>query len=161
MVSQRRIQALRTGLKLLRGLLLIALPIMVAGIWLTVPQPPDLSAPILEGAHRETPEQTARDLAWYAPLWERDLKQPPIPPPVSEPQERSVDTGPLPTLLATLIEPEGRYAHFAGPSGRARLKSVDETIDRFRVRAIEPGRVQLEDNGQIIWVEIPRPKGER
>ena len=70
MVTQRQIQALRTGLKLLRGLLLMALPATAIAIWLSIPQPPDLAAPTVEAPGTEAPEQIARaacDEGWAPP----------------------------------------------------------------------------------------------
>jgi hypothetical protein len=97
-------------------------------------------------------------LAWYAPLWERDLRQPPIPPVADPRKEPPVESIPLPILLATLVEPQGRYAHFQGRSGKPEMKGLHETIDRFRIQAIEPGRVQLQDQDALVWVAIPNSK---
>lgn len=145
------------GLDGLRVLLLGAIPATLAWFWLTWPQSPtpamDVPTPIVS----ETVAEVAHDLAWYAPLWERDLKQPPIPPVVQRPTTPSTPVQ-LPVLLATLVEPHGRYAHFQGRTGAAEMKGLDETIDRFKVRAIEPGRVQLEGDSGLVWVQIPKAK---
>jgi hypothetical protein len=111
----------------------------------------------------ETLEQPkVHDLAWYAPLWQRDLKQPPIPRAVEEqPAAREPDPGPLPALVATLIEPNARFAHLRDQSGKAQLKGLGDAIDRFRIKAIEPGRVQLQDGDRLVWVQIPKRKKRR
>ena len=101
----------------------------------------------------------SKPLGWYAPIWQRDLRQPPIPPPVeTEPQTPQAPRRPLPRLLGTFVESDARWAHFATRDGRTRVCKVNESIEDFRVAAIEPGRAQLTHGGSMHWVEVPRPK---
>ena len=160
MVSTRVIRRLVVILKMLRVFLIAAIPLTAVSFLLHRPPPPNLTVEI-EAPKVESASSVAvsHDLAWYAPLWERDLKQPaiskqgPAPAPTVE--------GPVPTLLATLVEPDGRFAHLVGRSGNPQMKTIDESIDQFRVRAIEPGRVQLQTGERQVWVEIPKSKDRR
>ena len=163
MVTSFQLRAICLTLRFLRGALVLALPASIGLLWITIPQAPDLSFEKGEQQMTDPPKHPgAHDLAWYAPLWERDLKQPPIPPAVTEPPvERQEDSGPVPTLLATLVEPDARYAHLRDPAGRVRLKQIDEAIGRFRVAAIEPGRVKLDDGRREVWIEVPKRKGQQ
>jgi hypothetical protein len=158
MVNRTMLQVGVSGLRLLRVALLIAFPVSVAWLWATWPKPPVLVSEAAATPVAEAAMPAAHALAWYAPLWERDLKQSPIPP-VLEPQKATpVESVPLPILLATLVEPHGRYAHFQSRSGKPEMKGLHETIDRFRIQAIEPGRVQLQDHDALVWVAIPKTK---
>lgn len=163
MVTQRHIRMVCSSLKVVRAVLLLALPGSIALLWMTTPRPPVLANVNADAPSEDAPQpKTTRDLAWYAPLWERDLKQPPVPSVVADPEPESRrEPGPVPTLLATLVESQARYAHLIGRSGKVQLKGIDETIDQFRVQAIEPGRVQLQDGSGVLWIEIPKREGQR
>ena len=39
------------------------------------------------------------------------------------------------------------------------LKGIDEYVDDYQVRAIEPGRVQLQNGRGAFWVTIPKSGG--
>lgn len=157
MVTDRQLKLLQIALKCARALLVLALPATALALAWAAPPAPDLTAPEVEKPVEEARENAPRDLAWYAPLWERDLKQPPIPPATpAEPEEPATPSGPIPQLLATLVEPAGNYAHLVGRQGTVELKAVGDHIDGFRITAIEPGRVQLEDGERTVWIEVPR-----
>lgn len=161
MVTDRQLRLLEVTLKCGRALLVLALPATALALVWTAPAAPDLTAPETQTSVEEAEEDQAHALAWYAPLWERELKQPPIPPVVSaEPEDTPVPSGPVPRLLATLVEPAGSYAHLIGRKGAVELKAVGDLVDGFRVTAIEPGRVQLDDGKRTIWIEVLRRKGE-
>lgn len=153
MVSARHIGALTGLLKVLRVALILALP---APLWLlrSPPSTPSASTALSDAptvlAARET-----HDLDWYAPLWRRDLKQPPIPQTAPAAVPESIPESPLPALLATLVEPQARYAHLRGRDGRVQLTAPDEMVDDYRVLAIEPGRVQLQRGTRMVWLEVP------
>ena len=157
MVARRKVQLITTGLLLARAALIIALPVLAIRLWPTVPDP-SLGAP--SDAPAIAPStghvQTNHDLAWYAPLWERDLKQPPIPPTTAPSAQPEVADGPVPTLLATCVEQNARYAHLRFTDGRVRMTRVGDSVGRFRIAAIEQGRVRLIDGESGLWIEIPR-----
>lgn len=158
MVSRGSKQWAVLGLDAVQIALLAAIPVLSVWFWWTWPKPPSPSSQVVEESIPLATPPTTHELAWYAPLWERDLKQPPIPP-AAPPQAAPSAPIQLPVLLATLVEPQGRYAHFQGRSGAAEMKGLNETIDRFKVRAIEPGRVQLESDAGLVWVQIPKSGG--
>ena len=108
----------------------------------------------------ETLESADRlpSLATFAPLWQRDLRQPPIPPATPEPTPPSTPAPPrLPKLLGTFLDDEGRWAQLAGPRDRPRMARVNEKIGKFTVASIEPGRLELRYRSQSYWIEIERP----
>ncbi|MCC7291865.1 MAG: hypothetical protein IT449_07380 [Phycisphaerales bacterium] len=100
----------------------------------------------------------AHDLAWYAPLWERDLKQPPVPV-VEEAKPAPARARSAPSVLATFVHSDASYAHLIGQAGKAELLVVDDSLDGYRLVAIEPGRVQLERGHERFWIEMPKPRG--
>lgn len=162
MVTAGRIRLVCLALKTARVLLLLAIPVLAVLVWMRMPQAPVLADTQADTSHVDTSQgPVAHELAWYAPLWQRDLKQPPIPRKAAKPTERPRESGPLPRLLATLVEPHARYAHLVDRSGKMQLKGIDEVIHQYRVRAIEPGRVQLQDGERLVWVEIQKRKGQR
>ncbi len=118
----------------------------------------DASLPSKATVNTPTPSPQKRELAWYAPLWERDLKQPPVPP-AEDVKPAPTPTRSAPSVLATFVQNEQSYAHLVGQAGKAEMLTVDDALDGYRLVAIEPGRVQLERGGQRFWVEMPRPKG--
>lgn len=161
MVTQGHIRRIVVARKVIRLVLVVALPIslvlVMAGKVADVPSP----APTrISAGSTFSPPKTDHELAWYAPLWKRDLKQPPIPRKVVESTKEAVPSGPLPTLLATFVEPSARYAHLIGHDGKAEMKKINDSIDRFVVLAIEPGRVQLQSGDGVVWVEMPEPKDD-
>lgn len=147
----------RRGLGMLRVALIAAIP-----LWIVVSLMRPHSVVVPHDSPTKTDNESMvsskseHELAWYSPLWTRNLKEPPIPKEIPQSAPTPEPPRNLPVLLATLVESEGRYAHFASPSGNPRLRSVDELIDDYRVLAIEPGRVQLQRSNKLVWVEIPK-----
>lgn len=162
MVTQTQIRRICLALKITRTVLVLAVPVSVSLLWASAPSPPVLLDNEVDATPVDTSQETEiHDLSWYAPLWQRDLKQPPIPAVVAELRAKPrPKPGPMPTLVATLVEPQARYAHFVDRSGKVELKGIDEFINEFRVRAIEPGRVQLQEGERVVWIEIPK-RGDR
>lgn len=100
----------------------------------------------------------SRPLEWYSVTWQRDLRQPPIPPNVETTEaDRQALPPSLPRLLGTFIEADQCWAHFVRPDGRTRVCRVEATIGEFRVVAVETGRAQLAYGEERYWVEVPRP----
>ncbi len=159
MVAPARIKTLIRGLRLLRGLLVGGITFLVLGFWASFPTPPTFPETSSPGHDRLELKSPPPALAWYAPIWERDLKQPLVPPPPD--QAPPPETTDAPVLLATLVDAQGRFAHFAGPGGRPELRGLDEGIGGFVVRSIEPGRVQLAQGDRLVWVELPKSEGRR
>jgi hypothetical protein len=155
----RRVIHLEQGLRLLRALLLAATPLTALAFYWTWPPPPNLSTSV--SIHSGTSisgdgERRIHELGWYAPMWERNLKQPPVPRNVETSPQPQQPPSPLPALVATLVEPKGSYAHFSA-GGRLELKGVNETVAGYRIVSIEPGRVQLEQDQRLVWLELPKP----
>ncbi len=164
MVGPGRHQAVCLTLSTLRALLVAAVPVSVGFLWVTAPKACTEAGDTVETTPTVANAQTSHELAWYAPLWQRDLKQPPVPPVVTvKTKKPEPPKGPVPTLEATLVDSQGRFAHLRDRSGRLRLRGIGDSIDRFVVRAIEPGRVQLEREDRLVWVDLPHPnrKGRR
>ncbi|MEK6677213.1 MAG: hypothetical protein AABZ47_16365 [Planctomycetota bacterium] len=146
------------GFKMLRAALILAIPIGAVLLHRNRSQLPAVAYdPTPIPGEQRTLNRCPRSLEFYAPLWERDLKQPPIPttptsPPAKPPQES------IPALLATFVAPDGRYAHFSDANGRVEFKTVEDQIGGFRVAVIEPGRVRLTNDLQDVWLEVPKPR---
>lgn len=158
MVTARQVlvKRLAAGLRILRALLGAAVPLTAVLWWWTTPTSPPLPSDDPQTTVSEPgPPPAARDLAWYAPLWERDLRQPPIPPAPLAAPPGAAPAQTMPRLVATFVEGGVRFAHFTDGNGRAQLKAIDESVGRFRVAAIEPGRVQLADGADAVWLEVP------
>lgn len=100
---------------------------------------------------------TLQPLAWYAPFWQRDFRQPPIPqnakrqPAAPPPRE-------LPQLLGTFMESDKRYGHFRTVSGKTRVHPIGGTVDSCEIVAIETGRALLKRGDKRYWIEVPRPR---
>lgn len=101
--------------------------------------------------------QTIRPLSGYAPLWERNLRQPLFestataePAPAAPPE--------LPVLVGTIVEPGRRFAHLRTPEGRTLVKPVSAVVESYEVIAIESGRVQLRRGSNEYWISVPRPE---
>lgn len=158
MVSSRHLRLLS---RLLTGAAVACLAAAPYVVWRLSQAPPltvDASVPTDASTGEPTSVPEQHDLAWYAPLWERDLKQPPFPP-MEEAKPAPTPTRPTPSVLATFVQREESYAHLIGQAGKAHLLAVDDSLDGYRLVAIEPGRVQLELGGDRFWVEMPQPKG--
>lgn len=101
--------------------------------------------------------QAIRPLSGYAPLWDRDLRQPLFestatvePAPAAPPE--------LPVLVGTIVEPGRRFAHLRTPDGRTLVRPVNARIESYEVMAIESGRVQLRHGSDAYWISVPRPE---
>lgn len=160
MVSRAKVDTICLGLKLARGLLVASLPISIVLVWLHVPQAPTLEAAPVEASLVLPSEPASRSLADYAPLWQRDLKQPPIPRPIEEKSDPTPPSAPLPRLVATFIETGRGYAHLIDNSGHTRFAAVGDVIDEFRMMAVEESRVQLQSGDRIEWILLPKEDEE-
>lgn len=152
---------MRLFLLLLRGSLVVTIPlILVFGLWQR-PQAPTSDSIRTPGTLTSSsePPRLRHDLAWYSPLWTRNLKESPIPEIGATASTTPEPPRNLPVLLATLVEPQGCFAHFASANGVPRLRGLQESIDNYVVKDIQPGRVQLQVGDATVWVELPRPKG--
>jgi len=164
MVSARHLRILETVLKVAQGLTVLGIVLVC---WTTAGRfAAPLRTPVAVQAAATSEQSNPRaertmPLKWYAPIWQRDLRQPPIPPPVKpalKPKKKSKPPPPLPRLLGTFVEDERRWAHFAGAGGKQRVLRTGAVIDRYTIVAIEPGRVQLQNADDLRWVEVPKPK---
>ncbi len=106
-------------------------------------------------------QSTLKPLKWYEPLWNRDLRQPPIPP-VTTPKPaatpKPIPMPRLPRLMGTFVEGDTAWAHLLSAEVGVRVLQLHQLIDDFKISAIEPGRVQLTWREQTRWLEIERPK---
>lgn len=165
MVRQFSSQSLERALRMCQVVLAIALVMMVVKLARPiesdgnsvseVPAPDD--AQFIDGS---SDHESLKPLAWYEPLWTRDLRQPPIPPiekpkPVATPKPVPMPT--LPRLMGTFVEGETAWAHLLSPQVGVRVLQLNERIEDFEISAIEPGRVQLTWRDQTRWIEIKRP----
>lgn len=144
-------------LRALRVLLVAAIPV-TALLMLRTSPPPAPAAGALVVPEGPPLAEATRGLDWYAPLWERDLRQPPIPPTPAAPQRPAAPRESLPKLVTTFVETDHRYAHFLDAQGKMRFCAVDERIGAYRVAAIESGRARLIDGAYDVWVEMPKPE---
>lgn len=156
MVTSRQIRTITIALHLLWFGLMAAVPVVVVSMLRRIPSELPLPSIVRESPSVEEAVAAVPDLAWYAPIWERDLKQIPIPQPEPQVIESRPNPGPLPSLLATLVQPSGSYAHFAGPDGRAELKGLNEGVGACVLRRIEPFRVELTCGERSVWIELPK-----
>ena len=159
MVMRDRARLVCSGLKILRGILVVGLVTASIMLLKTRPKPVKPTPHTVDQASTRSGKVAAYELSWYAPLWQRDLKQPPIAEKQAEkPSNVAKPAGPVPTLLATFVDSQVRYAHFRDDRGRVHMKAIDESIDHYRVHAIEPGRVKLQNGDGAIWVDIPESR---
>ena len=157
MVTSRQIRFLSRALVVVQVACLAAIPAVLWKLVRVAPLAVDASLPA-PGAAEDVPAGIEKHaLAWYAPLWERDLKQPPIPPAPASVTPAAPRAAP--SVLATFVSREQPYAHLIGQAGKAELLTLDDVLDGFRLVAIEPGRVQLESGRERVWIEMPKPKG--
>ncbi|MCP4589437.1 MAG: hypothetical protein GY842_01705 [bacterium] len=163
MVSVRGLRLLETALKVTQGLLLVGV-VLAARAALSgssANDPTPVAARPTADEVRAAAAAPPRTLDGYASIWERDLRQPPIPPaPQSQkkPKAKAKPPPPLPALLGTFVEPETSWAHFRTRSGRERILRPGAVIDRYTVVSIEPGRVRLQSGEDYHWVDVPKPK---
>lgn len=102
-----------------------------------------------------TTAQDLHDLAWYAPLWQRDLRQPLYddPTPVTEP----APPAPLPELLGTFAEADQTFGHFKTAEGKTFIRSAPGMVGEYKVLIVEAGRARLKNGESTYWVETPKP----
>ena len=112
-----------------------------------------------DAAAPETDHQpdTLQPLAWYAPFWQRDFRQPPIPA-SAELQQTAPPPRELPQLLGTFVESGQRYGHFHTAAGKTRVHPVGGVIDSCEIVAIESGRALLKRGSESYWIDVPRPR---
>ncbi len=157
MVTLRRPDVLNSALRLVQlGLLGVVIVSVYRALARPAPQvPKPVSTRAAEPAVTDVPD--SRPLAGYAPIWQRDLRQPPIPPVVqADAPPPETPPPPLPRLLGTFVEPQERWAYFLTLDGHTRTYQTDESVNGYRIVAIEPGRAQLAAAGQVHWVTLPR-----
>ena len=101
----------------------------------------------------------AHPLAWYAPIWQRDLRQPPVDPaPKAAPPKRKPKPKPEPvrvTLLGTIVERDQRYGVFRNEQGHIVVKRLRDEIDRFTIARIDRGRAELVRGSRIVRITVP------
>ena len=154
MVSRLALRRLVYATKILRSLLVLAMPL--SALWLWQSREPETTESTLPQAPPLPTQANPRPtLDWYAPLWQRDLQQKPHLPTSPTPQETPKPSGPVPVLVATFVDARGRFAHFQDPGGRLHFKTVADWLDRFEIVAIEPGRVQLREGSRELWLDVP------
>lgn len=158
MVAHVSVRTITTLLRAIRIGLVLAVPAVAVTFVVNTPQvEKQLPVPINSPAALNTTE-AGRELAWYAPLWERDLRQPPIPPaPVPEPTAPVVPSE-APRLVATFVDERQRFAHLIDRDGKLLFKEINDEVAGYRVAAIEPGRVELEAGTRTMWIEVPKRK---
>lgn len=147
------------GLKSLRAVLLTACPAVLLACWIWRPPRPELGTPPPPAQQAEPAAPAAPELAWYTPLWERDLKQPPVPP--QAPPAAAMPESGLPTLLATCVSPQAHLVHFIDSGGKIRMRSAGQRIEGYVILTIEAGRVELQRGEQRVWLDVPRRREGR
>lgn len=158
MVTQRSTRWLCTALDAALALLVIAAPLSGTYFWLTWPSAAINAESVANNPAPDATTLPKTELAWYAPLWQRDLAQPMVDPPAEVTTQPSRPTGPVPRLVATLIDSDSRYAHLSGQRGDVQLLEQNSVIDGYRIAAIESDRVQLQRGESAIWVEVPKER---
>ena len=157
MVNLHAIRWIRAAMTVVQLVLLLG--ITRAAYHLIVPPslPPAPTGPEQVAATRPTTEVNEHPLAWYAPLWQRDLRQPPVPPAARKPtRRRTPKPEPLRlTLLGTVIELDARYAVFRNGQGRMVVKRIRERIDEFTIARIDRGLAELTRGPRTVIVKVP------
>lgn len=143
-------------LKAIRIGLVLALPAVAITFVVSAPQTETQLSAGTNSTPITIPTETGRELAWYAPLWERDLRQPPIPPaPVPEPTPVIIPSE-APRLVATFVDEQKRFAHLMDRDGKLLFKEINDEVAGYRVASIEPGRVELAAGTRTVWIEVPK-----
>lgn len=158
MVRLVSMSALCRALLVARFLLLAAIAATIVLIFAMRGEPIDseLQQDSREPVSNQPVEKTELPpLAWFAPIWQRDLHQDLFPQKPQPVPVQAKPASPPPVLLATMVEPHHRLAHFAGRDGRLQLLGIDDVVADYRIVAIEPGRVQLISGAASLWVEVP------
>ena len=108
------------------------------------------------GAEEVTDHRRLQPLSWYAPLWQRDLRQSLL----SQPQAPVAESDPaieLPTLLGTFLEQDRVYAQLLTADGRAKLYASGDAVGPFTLTVVESTRVCLRQGTDEYWLELPQP----
>lgn len=160
MVTTGQLGWIHRGLRMLQGLLMLATAGVIV-VAVTAERPEIVQAED-RSDHAAEPQvhDALKPLAWFAPLWQRDWRQSPIPPSVEPPEERPTPPPELPHLLGTFLEAGQSFAHFRRHDGRTQLCSLNALIDDYEVTAIETNRVHLRRNDETYWVEVPKRKAQ-
>lgn len=155
MVSNAQLRWIRRILTITQGALaLAAVSLLLAAVLTTEPQM-KVADTVAEEAADESASYTSHPLSWYAPLWQRDFRQSPVPSDVTERPEATPPSE-LPRLLGTFVEPDRQFAHFRTESGKTCVRTINGTVDAYRVVAIQTGRAQLRHGAESYWIEAPR-----
>ncbi len=105
------------------------------------------------------PDEPLRELAWFAPLWHRDLQQELFPPSqAAQESEPPPPPKPLPVLLGTFIEADRQFAHLRNNAGRIQVLTVGDDVDGYAISAIERGSVMLLRGAATYRLELQQPK---
>lgn len=117
-------------------------------------------APETQASAATPPNDTLEDrpLSWFAPIWQRDLRRPPVDPVVKNPRKNKPIKKPEPlrlTLLGTVVEPDARYAVFRNGDGHIVVKRLHDEIDRYTIARIDRGRAELVQGTQTVAVTVP------
>lgn len=122
---------------------------------LTMPNRPVASTP----TSQPVPLADAHPLAWYAPIWQRDLRQPPVDPaPKAAPRKRKRMPKPEPvrvTLLGTIVERDQRFGVFRNEQGVIVVKRLQDEIDQFTIARIDRGRAELVRGSRTVRITVP------
>ncbi len=157
MVAAGRTKWVQRGLTAAQYVLLLAVGLAA---WRLVAPPAVPSA-----VHTAKPAVTTRTadaseahpLSWYAPIWERDLRRPPVDP-VADTKRKAKKPKPKPlrlALLGTVIEPADRYAVFRKEDGHIVVKRVRDDVDRFTIAGIDRGRAELVRGERRVNITVP------
>ncbi|MCZ6654718.1 MAG: hypothetical protein O7D91_17040 [Planctomycetota bacterium] len=110
-------------------------------------------------AEEVTDHRRLQPLSWYAPLWQRDLRQS-LQTQVQAPAVAQADPAiELPKLLGTFLEQESVYAQLETADGRAKLYASGDAVGPFTLTVVESTRVCLRQGTDEYWLELPQPGG--
>ena len=112
------------------------------------------AGPVVEPLLTASSTNTLKPLSWYAPLWQRDFRQEPLP--STEHVDQEAPPPELPRLLGTFVEREKIYAQFLTRAGSLRLYGHGQVVDAYEIVAIEAKRVCLRANDTDYWLELPK-----
>jgi hypothetical protein len=163
MVSARAVRSMNRALRAVQWLLVLALVVV---LWRVVgwERPSSAAAERRASGSTETvePQSDPVDglppLSEYSPIWQRDLRQSPLPPEARTAKDTAPPKPPvpLPRLLGTFSEQADAWAHLVGHKGRSRILRTGDRITGYTLVTIEPGRVQLQNGSREYWVEVPK-----
>ena len=166
MVSTSRIKILTRlliGTQWMLGCI-VALAIFRLVIPSTVPANPSEIQTLSSAITNPTDTDSYRELkplSSYSPLWNRNLRQSPLPPTIAETttkQNQLQLQQLLPVLMGTFVEGTGGWAHLASPRNRLIVAKQNDVVDGYELVSIEPGKVQLQYGTDSFWLEIKQPE---